>query len=458
MNQPVNFLGALGVLPDPLGAMQIGEERAIINDARRTQTQAYRDMVREKVEAARAARERQGAFAEAIGNLDPTDAAGAARVMMAFPEFAEQIKGGYQVADEDARRQDMMYTGQLYGQLRAGDIDGAIMLARQRYDSEKAQGLTDEGDDAFISALESRTPEGIRSAMSQLQAFLAANNPEKFAEAFGGLRKEERDSDLHPATVQEANAKATTATVEAQYAPQAQQANLDNIQSQIADRKEGRNIDRQRLTLDRKRLQFDIDKAVADLTAKGTEIDPNSLKTMTDAVTASQESFALADQTSDLADRFVASNATAAGGFAGLAEWGAKTFGRQDIVSEIRTEYKRLRNSTVIKGLPPGAASDTDIAAAMEGYPPSTASKEYMARFLRGMSKLQRLEANAKAAQADWISENGNLGKAKRDLVVNGTRVPAGTSFAEFSGSGAALRRGREQSPAVQSLLEKYGQ
>lgn len=69
MNQPVNFLGALGVLPDPLGAMQIGEERAIINDARRTQTQAYRDMVREKVEAARAARERQGLLLRPLGIL-----------------------------------------------------------------------------------------------------------------------------------------------------------------------------------------------------------------------------------------------------------------------------------------------------------------------------------------------------------------------------------------------------
>ena len=107
--------------------------------------------------------------------------------------------------------------------------------------------------------------------------------------------------------------------------------------------------------------------------------------------------------------------------------------GGENAITELRQQYTRLRSSQVSKMLPPGTASDKDIAIVMSGFPSETANPNLVASFLRGMSKLNNIDAENKTAQAEWVNNVGHLGKSRQDMEVLGIKTPAGSSFPEFS-------------------------
>lgn len=103
-----------------------------------------------------------------------------------------------------------------------------------------------------------------------------------------------------------------------------------------------------------------------------------------------------------------------AGGQAGKwSERYKQLTGQEDGVSALRQQYRQIRNSEVVKNLPPGVASDKDIELAMSGFPPDTANPEYIASFMRGLSKLAQFRAEYADFRARYISENGH----ERDML-----------------------------------------
>lgn len=80
--------------------------------------------------------------------------------------------------------------------------------------------------------------------------------------------------------------------------------------------------------------------------------------------------------------------------------------GRQGDISVLRTEFESLKNSIVLNQLPPGAASDKDIAIAMRGWPDSTYNAETIASFLKGQAKLAAIAAEKENARAKWLTDN----------------------------------------------------
>src|SRR5690606_33379744 len=132
---------ALGVLADPLGAMQQGEDRAIINDARRAQTQAYREQVREKVLAARAAREREAKYEQAMQAYlqNPTPNAMSA-LMVQFPEQAEALSKSWAVQDAGQRQKELELAGNIYASTLNGSPDLAADLLDGRIEADISAG------------------------------------------------------------------------------------------------------------------------------------------------------------------------------------------------------------------------------------------------------------------------------------------------------------------------------
>jgi len=274
------FLDALGILPNTGAAFQQGwqdaEQARMANAAR----QAQIDEIRSRVEEARAARERRAAFQNAMENTDPSDARAIARVMGEFPEYVEQIKSTHTVADEGARKADQMYLGKLYGLMRGGNYEGAFALARDRYDADAKAGKADEGDTAFIQAMEqavtTRDPAALRAVQTQVAAFLAAQDPAKFAETFGGTQDDEREADLHPSALKKAEADATKAAVDAEYADEQILADLANIDSQIERRRHETaigygNLDVSRGNLGVAQNRLELDRAKATQAGTGKE-------------------------------------------------------------------------------------------------------------------------------------------------------------------------------------------
>ena len=91
-------------------------------------------------------------------------------------------------------------------------------------------------------------------------------------------------------------------------------------------------------------------------------------------------------------------------------------------------------------------ATDHDIKLAMRGFPSPGAPRDYLVSWLRGMAKLQDLQAQNDNGRAEWIAGNGNLGTAKRDLYVNGVQIPKGTSFVDYQKRSTAVA-GRQAVP-----------
>jgi hypothetical protein len=103
-------------------------------------------------------------------------------------------------------------------------------------------------------------------------------------------------------------------------------------------------------------------------------------------------------------------------------------------VTELRQEYTRLRNSSAVGALPPGPATDKDIAMVMEGFPPSTASPVVLSSFMRGMAKLKDIEAATEGAKVDWLASNrGALTRAGSPFVAGDYSVKAGETYTDFS-------------------------
>ena len=82
--------------------------------------------------------------------------------------------------------------------------------------------------------------------------------------------------------------------------------------------------------------------------------------------------------------------------------------GEQDAISSLRREYNAIKGSQVVNNLPPGAASDKDIELAMAGFPTDRANKQQLAGFLRGLAKVQKLNAEFNGYKADYISDTGS--------------------------------------------------
>lgn len=98
-------------------------------------------------------------------------------------------------------------------------------------------------------------------------------------------------------------------------------------------------------------------------------------------------------------------------GSGATARWSEKIkefAGNEDAITSIRRKYNQLKNSQVMKSLPPGVASDKDIEIAMSGFLDSTANPAEVSKFLLGMSKMESINASYQQFKSDWLSENGN--------------------------------------------------
>ena len=83
-------------------------------------------------------------------------------------------------------------------------------------------------------------------------------------------------------------------------------------------------------------------------------------------------------------------------------------FGSQDEVSEIRTEFTRIKNLEVIGSLPPGVASDKDIEIVSAGFPDANANPEVLYNWLKSYANIQRADAEFNRFKAAYISKNNN--------------------------------------------------
>ena len=80
--------------------------------------------------------------------------------------------------------------------------------------------------------------------------------------------------------------------------------------------------------------------------------------------------------------------------------------GSQDEVTRIRKRYNSIRSSQATSNLPPGPASDKDIALALSGFPKENSNAKTIISFLKGQSKLERINEAYHFFKSDYFGKN----------------------------------------------------
>jgi len=161
-------------------------------------------------------------------------------------------------------------------------------------------------------------------------------------------------------------------------------------------------------------------QAAGFVSKEGRELSSGLQKRLSEATDEAVKSSANVVKYNDLASQV--DDADLQGGWAGQAGEVLKNVtGQQDFRSELRKDYYAIRGSEVVNNLPPGAASDADIAMAMAGFPDQNANGQQIASFLRGLAKINEFQKQYNEFKANYISENGterNMLKAWKDKGV----------------------------------------
>jgi hypothetical protein len=380
-----------------------------------------------------------------------------AGIMARHPQLADRFKASHDVMDAAQKSAQIKNAAPVYAALRGGKKDIAADLLEQQ-----AVAFDNAGNKQAAQA--ARTMQqwikiDPNSAMHAVGFSLAANDPDKFGDITNSLTTQAHTEATTPAEVKKLTAEADTARAEADNAPALQKAKVSDLNSQIKTRAG-------QLGLDTDRLESDNAARAAELARKPGAVDlpASALQIVNDSAQKAILSRQTAAQADDLAGQLEALGG-GNGGFASAAEWLKKATGSQDYMTALRQEYVRLRSTEVMRNLPPGPASDKDIQLAMNGFPPETANSKQLAGFLRGLSKMQSLNAQVEDSKSEWVNQVGSLGRARADIQIGDAQIPAGTTFSDFQKRflkplGSQAKAG--QSPVnakgdLDDLLAKYG-
>ncbi len=383
------------------------------------------------------------------------------KFMIKWPEMAASLKPGWEMMHGAQREAATKTAADAYGYLNAGDAEGAAKVVQAHIDADKAAGLDTTEYEPMIALIKQDPAKAKVVAGMMLSVGMGS---EKFADNYGKIGSEEREWRLQGPKEQKAAAEASTATTEAQYAPQKQAADIEKTrtEAQAAATNAAASIltaqtGAGRLALDQNALVTNTQLKLMELNQNGVKRDQNSTNLMNDSAASSVAGYQLADKADNLSQQF-----KQAGMSGGLAASGAEAmkryWGGQDQYTGYRNEFTQFINSGILANAAAmkGALSDKDIAFLKAGFPPDNANPTYVAGWLEAFAKAKRAQAKADESKATWISANGNLGTAQQDIQVGSVIVPKGTTFAQFMmGQWKQDRKG--QLPAgIDTLSKKY--
>lgn len=150
--------------------------------------------------------------------------------------------------------------------------------------------------------------------------------------------------------------------------------------------------------------QFGIAKGF--VTNEGQKLSVFDSKVIDSASTEAATSSAAASRYLDLASKLREKNVSG-GLFSTWAEAVKDISGNQDEITNLKRTVMEVVNSEAIKSLPPGTASNADVAFAREPFPTARANGEYVAKWLEAISRLNQKRAEFAEHKARFIGQYG---------------------------------------------------
>ena len=433
--QPINYLQqVVDPFTQAAQGVQLGAGLAEL-EAKRIETERQR--VQAEAQRQQLAQEQARFFT----NPNPTMRDAARFASLLSPEQSKAFLPYMEGISKEQQQGVLKSSGQILSALQANPQTGIQLL------KDRALAARNSGDEADASLFDQMAeaaadPQRGPGIVFKSLAARTAGIPgakEMFETIDKGLATQ-RAEELAPAALTKAGAEAKRAeseaekaAVEAAFAERLQQAGLNeknwsvkNLQSQIGDRSA-------RLNLDQQTTAATVAEKLSSIQKNLNDIPADTRKLINESATLAATSKQSADQFNDLAKRLDASGG-GYGVFSSASDFLKKGAGFQGGMTQLRQEYTRLRNTAAIKSLPPGPATDKDIAMALKGFPSDNASATDLSAFLRGMAKLQDIDASINNAKTDWLAQNnGALTRAKGTFVAGDYATKPGETFNDFS-------------------------
>lgn len=323
------------------------------------------------------------------------------KVMTMYPEMADNIKKGVDVYQGADRQRNLQSLAQVAVAMDAGDMDAARAAIEQNMP-------------LFMTM-----PEQVRK------------NPQLFQRAvttqIAALGKEGQDLLTSMGWTPKAQLE------QKEFGLKEKQFQSDE-QKRIFDQKVAMaelGLKERGILVQEGQLQQSLMKA------QNPELSAGLQKIVDDSVTASVSAAGTANQARALAEKAKQLNWTG-GSRTQFGEYLKSLAGWEDEQSRVITQIEGVLSKEVLSNLPPGPATDKDVALARKAVMKATANPQELAQALEAAARIQDKAAAVQQAKADFISENGGLGKAKRDIVLSdGLTIPAGTTYSDVLKSAA---------------------
>ncbi|EET9518042.1 phage DNA ejection protein [Escherichia coli] len=193
----------------------------------------------------------------------------------------------------------------------------------------------------------------------------------------------------------------------------------------------GHGLAAERLALDKQKFGFEVQQAqkkAEELINAAPKLSVNMEKAIEKSAGDAAASRNAADSMTTLADTLEKEKPTP-GLFGNAENMFSKLTGQDNYLRDMRIRFNQLANAQATKLLPPGPASDKDIEFARKGIPSETDNPMVMARWLRGMAKMESNNAKFNEFRSEWMSANGSPGQSDRNRNIMGMDVKKGESL-----------------------------
>ncbi|EER4905877.1 DNA transfer protein [Escherichia coli] len=330
-------------------------------------------------------------------------------LMTKYPGQLEKIQSGMKWADEDQRNS--------IGTLAAGArLAASSPEAMQSWLQNNANELARVGvDPNNVAQMYQQNPSGFGEFVDYLG--MAALGPIDYFNVQDKMAGREIDRGR------------LAETIRSNQAGEALQARGQNLSYQSA--MTGHGLAAERLALDKQKFGFEVQQAqkkAEELINAAPKLSVNMEKAIEKSAGDAAASRNAADSMTTLADTLEKEKPTP-GLFGNAENMFSKLTGQDNYLRDMRIRFNQLANAQATKLLPPGPASDKDIEFARKGIPSETDNPMVMARWLRGMAKMESNNAKFNEFRSEWMSANGSPGQSDRNRNIMGMDVKKGESL-----------------------------
>ena len=365
-------------------------------------------------------------------------------MILNFPEMRESVDTLIKTRGDSYVQDQTKFLGRIVPALKSGRSDVALDVLNTRMQALKNSNADPQELQTlqtFKTALESGKPEDAQQVLQWADWALAAHDP-KYGETVTKMNEDARKQALQPDVAAKAKAETEKTAAEAETA----QIVAANTQETI-DRK-NKLTEAQtngQLSQDQYRLlmaqiaaqELALKQQVERRTAASktnpiVKLDSGQKKTLNDANDAAMAAINASSNATELAKQLRAQGS--GGGFFNKLEIKSKEIlGFDSGETAIARQVNQIINSGILSNLPPGPATDRDIAIFSKGYPDYAASDAAKAEFLDTYARVQQKIAEFSELKAAWISANGHTGTLSNDIEYNGVTYPAGMTLVQVS-------------------------